>query len=43
MSVPKDEVPRILEHLEASGIILIEWETSLIMRLGYPHIPNGVR
>lgn len=36
---------RILELLrgfEASEIVLIEWETSLLSRLGYPLVSNGV-
>lgn len=40
MSIPRDRGPEILEHVTASGITLIEWETTLIIRLNYPHAPN---
>ncbi|KAK3339625.1 hypothetical protein B0T25DRAFT_594432 [Lasiosphaeria hispida] len=42
MSDLGDRATRLLAHLGASAILLVEWETSLQIRLGYPHMPNGV-
>ncbi|KKP05030.1 hypothetical protein THAR02_02894 [Trichoderma harzianum] len=41
MSSFKDRVTRLLERLEASQIPLVEWETSLWVRLGYPLVWDG--
>ncbi|KAK0713198.1 hypothetical protein B0T26DRAFT_716747 [Lasiosphaeria miniovina] len=43
MSGLGDGATQLLAHLEASAILLIEWETSLQIRLGYPLAPNGSR
>lgn len=32
----------LLKRLESSQILLVEWETSLQIRLGYPLVSNGV-
>ncbi|KAL7962008.1 hypothetical protein V8C34DRAFT_301723 [Trichoderma compactum] len=36
MSSLRDRTTRLLERLEESQILLVEWETSLWIRLGYP-------
>jgi hypothetical protein len=38
----RDRAAALLESLEASQILLVEWETSLQIRLGYPLASNGV-
>ncbi|KAK3375737.1 hypothetical protein B0T24DRAFT_616958 [Lasiosphaeria ovina] len=43
MSDLGDGATRLLARLEASAILLVEWETSLQIRLGYPLAPNGSR
>ncbi|KAI5866476.1 hypothetical protein GGS23DRAFT_273211 [Durotheca rogersii] len=43
MSDSRDRVTLFLARLEASSILLVEWETSLQIRLGYPLASNGSR
>ena len=43
MSDLEDSATRLLARLDTSAILLVEWETSLEIRLGYPLAPNGVR
>jgi len=38
----KERVAELLKRLETSQILLVEWETSLKIRLGYPLVSNGV-
>lgn len=38
----QDRTRALLDSLESSGILLVEWETSLFVRLGYPLVSNGV-
>ncbi|OCK80319.1 hypothetical protein K432DRAFT_297905 [Lepidopterella palustris CBS 459.81] len=37
----KERVATLLGRLETSRIILVEWETSIQIRLGYPLVSNG--
>ncbi|KAK0727588.1 hypothetical protein B0T26DRAFT_799566 [Lasiosphaeria miniovina] len=43
MSNPRYFATLFLERLEASQILLVEWETTLLIRFGYPLAPNGSR
>jgi len=38
----RDRTRTLLNSLESSGILLVEWETSLFVRLGCPLGSNGV-
>ena len=38
----KERVAKLLKNLETSQILLVEWETSLKIRLGYPLASDGV-
>ncbi len=42
MSGLGDGATQLLAHLEASALLLVEWETSLQIRLGVTLAPNGV-
>lgn len=42
MSALPSGVVELLERFEASKILLVEWEISLLQRLGYPLVSNGV-
>jgi len=42
MSHLKERVAKLLERLEASQVLPVEWETNLQIRLGYPLVSNGV-
>ena len=42
MSELQDCAYKLLAYLEASKVLLVEWETSLQIRLGYPHALSGV-
>lgn len=42
MSELQDRAYKLLTHLEASKVLLVEWETSLQIRLGYPHALSNV-
>lgn len=42
MSDFRERASALLERLEASRLLLVEWETSLHIRLGYPLASNGV-
>ena len=42
MSTVKERVTALFKRLEASQVILVEWETPLQIRQGYPLVSDGV-
>lgn len=42
MSELQHRAYKLLAHLEASKVLLVEWEVSLQIRLGYPHAISKV-
>ena len=42
MSLLEERVAKLLERLKSSQVLLVEWETELQIRLGYPLVSNGV-